>query len=163
MEGPIADLALDLHVSLRPVSAVLVGLGVTLALASETFPDPQVRLRAETFSYLVLVISAGAWLLDKWKPLVGRWFTVIALVVIVPLALPSIFTGLRLEAGMAWRVVIAAEMVAIPTGIGALMMRAESLIRIDVIIVCLMVLSVMCFSFEKSLSYLEQRLTAKWS
>ena len=85
------------------------------------------------------------------------------LAVIVPLALPSIFTGLRLEAGMAWRVVIAAEMVAIPTGIGALMMRAESLIRIDVIIVCLMVLSVMCFSFEKSLSYLEQRLTAKWS
>jgi len=85
------------------------------------------------------------------------------LAVIVPLALPSIFTGLRLEAGMAWRVVIAAEMVAIPTGIGALMMRAESLIRIDVIIVCLMVLSVMCFSFEKSLSYFEQRLTAKWS
>jgi NitT/TauT family transport system permease protein len=83
--------------------------------------------------------------------------------VVVPLALPYIFTGLRLEAGMAWRVVIAAEMVAIPTGIGALMMRAESLIRIDVIIVCLMILSLMCFSFEKCLHYLEQKLTAKWS
>jgi NitT/TauT family transport system permease protein len=42
--------------------------------------------------------------------------------VVMPLALPNIFTGLRLEAGMAWRVIIAAEMVAIPTGIGALMM-----------------------------------------
>jgi len=69
--------------------------------------------------------------------------------VILPLALPNIFTGLRLEAGMAWRVIIAAEMVAIPTGIGALLMRAESLIRVDIIIVCLMVLSVMCLSFEK--------------
>lgn len=82
--------------------------------------------------------------------------------VVLPLAIPNIFTGVRLEAGMAWRVIIAAEMVAIPTGIGALLMRAESLIRIDLIIVCLMVLSVMCFSFERLFLYLEQRLTDKW-
>jgi len=81
----------------------------------------------------------------------------------LPLALPSIFTGLRLEAGMAWRVIIAAEMVAIPTGIGALLMRAESLIRVDIIIVCLMVLSLMCFSFERFFIYLEGRLTGQWS
>jgi NitT/TauT family transport system permease protein len=82
--------------------------------------------------------------------------------VIFPLALPNIFTGLRLEAGIAWRVIIAAEMVAIPTGIGALLMRAESLIRIDMIIVCLMVLSVMCLSFEKFFVFLEHRSTRKW-
>jgi len=82
--------------------------------------------------------------------------------VVMPLALPNIFTGLRLEAGMAWRVIIAAEMVAIPTGIGALMMRAESLIRIDIIIVCLIVLAVMCLSFEKFFAYMETKLTARW-
>ncbi len=82
--------------------------------------------------------------------------------VVMPLALPNIFTGLRLEAGMAWRVIIAAEMVAIPTGIGALMMKAESLMRIDIIIVCLMVLSLMCLSFEKFFSYLETKVTNKW-
>jgi len=82
--------------------------------------------------------------------------------VVMPLALPNIFTGLRLEAGMAWRVIIAAEMVAIPTGIGALLMKAESLIRIDIIIVCLIVLSVMCLSFEKLFQYIEAKLTTKW-
>ena len=82
--------------------------------------------------------------------------------VIFPLALPNIFTGLRLEAGMAWRVIIAAEMVAIPTGIGALLMRAESLIRVDIIIVCLIVLSVMCLSFERFFIFLEHRSTRKW-
>ncbi|MFC2019973.1 ABC transporter permease [Chloroflexota bacterium] len=82
--------------------------------------------------------------------------------VVLPLALPNIFTGLRLEAGMVWRVMIAAEMVAIPTGIGALMMRAQSLIRIDIIIVCLIVLAVMSFSFEKLFAYMETRLTARW-
>jgi NitT/TauT family transport system permease protein len=82
--------------------------------------------------------------------------------VVMPLALPNVFTGLRLEAGMAWRVIIAAEMVAIPTGIGALMMKAESLIRIDIIIVCLIVLAVMCLAFEWFFRYLENRVTAKW-
>jgi NitT/TauT family transport system permease protein len=82
--------------------------------------------------------------------------------VVIPLALPNIFTGLRLEAGMAWRVVIAAEMVAIPTGIGALMMKAESLIRIDIIIVCLIVLAVMCLSFERFFAHMEERLTRQW-
>jgi NitT/TauT family transport system permease protein len=82
--------------------------------------------------------------------------------VVVPMALPNIFTGLRLEAGMAWKVVIAAEMVAIPTGIGALMMRAENLMRMDMILVCLMVLSVMCLAFERFFSFLEQKATGAW-
>ncbi len=83
--------------------------------------------------------------------------------VAVPLALPSIFTGLRLEAGMSWRVVVAAEMVAIPTGIGALLMKAESLVRIDIIMVCLIILSLMCLSFEKTFAFLEGRLLRRWS
>lgn len=83
--------------------------------------------------------------------------------VVIPLALPNIFTGLRLEAGMAWRVLVAAEMIAIPTGIGALIMRAESLVRVDIILVCLIVLSVMCLVFENIFSFMERRFIGKWS
>ncbi len=86
----------------------------------------------------------------------------ILLTVLLPVALPNIFTGLRLEVGMAWRVIIAAEMVAIPTGVGAFMMRAESLMRIDIIIVCLMILSGVCFAAEKLFLFIEQRVTEKW-
>lgn len=81
--------------------------------------------------------------------------------ILLPLAVSNIFTGLRLEAGMAWRVIIAAEMVAIPTGIGALLISSESLLRVDVIMVCLIVLSLMCLSFEKALLLLERRI-ARW-
>lgn len=86
----------------------------------------------------------------------------ILLKVIVPLALPYIFTGLRLEAGMAWRVLAAAEMIAVPTGLGALMMRAQSLIRMDIIIACLIVLAIMSLVFEKTFALLEKRLTIDW-
>ena len=92
----------------------------------------------------------------------GASDTRILATVAIPLALPNIFTGLRLGAGMAWRVIVAAEMVAIPTGIGALLIQAESLIRIDIIIVCLMVLAVMCFVFDKFFGYLEDKATSKW-
>lgn len=92
----------------------------------------------------------------------GASDTKVLFTVVLPLALPSVFTGLRLEAGMAWRVIIAAEMVAIPSGIGALLMKAESLIRIDMILVCLIVLAMMCFLFETFFRYLEIRLTGRW-
>lgn len=82
--------------------------------------------------------------------------------VILPMASPNIFTGLRLESGMVWRTVIAAEMFAIPTGIGALLMNAESLIRVDVIMVCLVVLSIMCSTFERFFLWLELRATGTW-
>lgn len=82
--------------------------------------------------------------------------------VALPAAIPNIFTGLRLEAGMAWRTIVAAEMIAIPTGIGALLMRAESLMRVDIIIVCLMIISLMCLLFERVFIYLETRMTSKW-
>lgn len=82
--------------------------------------------------------------------------------VILPMALPSIFTGLRLEAGMVWRTVIAAEMFAISTGIGALLINAETLIRVDVILVCLMLLSLMCSSFERTFLWLEHKITGAW-
>lgn len=81
--------------------------------------------------------------------------------VLFPLALPQILTGLRLEAGMAWRVLLAAEMIAIPNGIGALMWKAESLMRVDVIMVCLGTLSLLCFALERFFLWLERRST-KW-
>lgn len=83
--------------------------------------------------------------------------------VLLPLALPNIFTGLRLESGMAWRTTMAAEMIAIPTGIGALLMKAENLIRMDIVIVCLIVLSLMGFLFERFFLYLEKKTIGKWA
>lgn len=87
----------------------------------------------------------------------------ILLQVILPNAAPQLFAGLRLSSGMAWRTVLAAEMVAIPTGVGALIMKAESLIRVDTIMSCLVVLSVVCLFFERVLDLIEKKWIGKWS
>lgn len=82
--------------------------------------------------------------------------------VVIPMALPNIFSGLRQESGMVWRTVIAAEMFAVPNGIGSLLINAESLIRVDIIMVCLGVLSFMCFIFDRSFIYIENKMISEW-
>jgi len=82
--------------------------------------------------------------------------------VVLPVAAPYIFAGLRLSSGMAWRTAIAAEMVAVPTGVGALLMKAESLVRVDIIMSCLVVLSVMCLLFESAFAFMERKVSGEW-
>jgi len=140
-----------------PILILWLGIGELLPIAiifiCSFFPvlyNTITGIKSVNPEYLRAAETLGA---SKWN---------ILTTIVFPLALPNIFTGLRLEAGMAWRVIIAAEMVAIPTGIGALLIKAQSLIRVDVIIVCLMVLSLMCFSFERFFLFLERRLTYSW-
>ena len=120
-----------------------------------------------SFFPIVYTTSSGMRTVDRNYIMVAKTLGAskrqILTTVLLPLALPSIFTGLRLEAGMAWRVIIAAEMVAIPTGIGAMMMRSQSLLRVDIVIVCLMVLSTMCLLFERLFLWAEQKTTCNWS
>lgn len=139
-----------------PILMLWIGINEMLPIAiifiCSFFPvcyNTSYGIRSVDKNYIYVAQSLGA---SKLK---------ILLKIVFPLSLGNIFTGLRLEAGMAWRVIIAAEMIAIPAGIGALMMRAESLIRMDVVIVCLIVLSIMTFLFEKIFFHLE-KITTKW-
>ncbi len=45
--------------------------------------------------------------------------------VVLPAALPSIFTGMRLGLGFAWVVIVVGEMTGVPTGLGAIIMEAR--------------------------------------
>jgi len=93
--------------------------------------------------------------IDVAKTLGASEFQILKMV-IIPLSLPSIITGLRIEAGMAWKVVFAAEMLAISNGIGALMSKSESLLDMPMILACMAILGCMCFLFEKIFIYLQK-------
>jgi NitT/TauT family transport system permease protein len=128
-------------------------LPVTLIFICAFFPiayNTLTGIKEVKAEYIKAARTLGA---SKWYVL---WH------IILPMASPNIFTGLRLEAGMVWRTVIAAEMFAIPTGIGALLVNAESLIRVDIIMVCLVVLSLMCTFFERLFLWLENKTTGMW-
>ncbi len=60
--------------------------------------------------------------------------------ILIPEALPSIITGLRLGFAYCWRALIGAEMIAASSGLGYMILDAEEMARIDIVylgIICI--------------------------
>ncbi len=82
--------------------------------------------------------------------------------VVIPSSLPYIFTGLRLGIGLAWVLVIVAEMLAVKSGLGFAMWDAYYFLRMDIIIAAM--LSVGLLGFLSDLVILwTSRWTLRWS
>jgi ABC-type nitrate/sulfonate/bicarbonate transport system permease component len=60
--------------------------------------------------------------------------------VILPAALPAIFTGLRLAIGAGWLTVVTAEMIAVRSGLGYMILNAQMTFRSDLIIAGIVVI-----------------------
>lgn len=82
--------------------------------------------------------------------------------VILPSALPSIFTGMRSGIDMAWRSVVGAEMIAASRGIGFLITYSREISQPDVMIVGMICIGIIGIIIEKLLKIAEKRLL-KWN
>ncbi len=51
--------------------------------------------------------------------------------VVLPAAMPSIMTGLRVSVGLAWILMVVGELVAVPSGLGDTLMRAQDYSQTD--------------------------------
>jgi len=65
--------------------------------------------------------------------------------VVLPAALPSIFTGLRIGLGIGWTAVIVAEMVAVKSGLGYVLWDAYYVGRMDIVIADMVSIGLMGF------------------
>ncbi len=81
--------------------------------------------------------------------------------VVIPSALPGIFTGVRIGLGMAWGLVVAAEIVAVKTGLGALIWRADLVMRPDIILSGIIFIGLIAYGLERGILHLQKRLL-KW-
>ncbi len=78
--------------------------------------------------------------------------------VILPAALPAIFTGVRVGIDVAWRSVVAAELIAAASGIGYMIMYARELSQIDVVLVGVLSIGFTGIIIDQLLRLLEKRL-----
>ncbi len=60
--------------------------------------------------------------------------------VIVPAIVPDTITGLRLTATIAWIVVVAAEMIAVQSGLGYLILDSRNALRMDYVMDAMIVI-----------------------
>ena len=82
--------------------------------------------------------------------------------VLLPAALPSMLTGVRIALGAGWSTLVAAELVAASRGLGVMIQSAAQFLVTDVVIVGIFVISALAFAFEALLRLVE-RLFVPWS
>ena len=82
--------------------------------------------------------------------------------VVLPAALPSIFTGLRLGAGFAWILIVVGEMTGVPEGLGAVIMDGRTLSRTDLVITGMIIIGMTGFLSDRILVLLNNYFL-RWS
>jgi len=80
--------------------------------------------------------------------------------IILPAALPSLFTGLRNGLSLAWMFLVAAELIAATRGIGYLLTDGRETSRPDVVLAAIVLLAVLGKLSDGALKWLEQRKLA---
>ncbi len=68
--------------------------------------------------------------------------------ILIPEALPSIITGLRLGFAYCWRALIGAEMIAASSGLGYMILDAEEMARTDIVYLGIIMIGVMGLIME---------------
>lgn len=81
--------------------------------------------------------------------------------VLIPSALPSVITGLRIGFGYSWRALIGAEMIAAASGLGYMILDAEELARTDRVFMGIMVIGGLGYVFDALFSSLTAWLSRK--
>jgi len=82
--------------------------------------------------------------------------------VALPQAVPSIFSALKLEAVMAWKTCFVSEALALSSGLGYLLVFAESTLQVDVLLAALLVLAASSYLFYMFFEKLEVIVLRKW-
>lgn len=81
--------------------------------------------------------------------------------VAVPATLPTIFVGMRIALGNAWATLVAAELIAAPTGLGEMMSTASQYFQVPTIIVAMISIGLLGLCMDRCIVFLERRFT-RW-
>jgi NitT/TauT family transport system permease protein len=83
--------------------------------------------------------------------------------VIIPAVLPEIIVGMRIGLGVAWLVVVAAEMIALRSGLGYLIMDSRNAgNRYDLVIAGMLIIGVIGLVLDGLMRFLESLKSVRW-
>jgi nitrate/nitrite transport system permease protein len=142
--SPLAWLPLGLVLFGRSEPAALF----TIALCSmwPTVMNTAMGVRAIPQDYMNV---ARVLQLSRWKLL---WK------VMIPATLPYMFTGFRLSLGIAWLVIVAAEMLTGVPGIGGFLWQEYNSLIYEHILLCILTIGLIGFILDRLMSMIEARM-----
>ena len=114
-----------------------------------------------TFFPIYLNTTQGVRYLDRVTIRAGQMLGArgwrLLLYVVVPAALPSIFSGLRVSVGFGWMAVVVSELVAVKNGLGYVMFDAYGFLRADIVVASMIVIGFLGFMCDRLMLLLERR------
>ena len=146
--SPLAWLPLGLVLFLGAgKQASEMGALFTIAICAmwPTVLNTAVGVRAVPQDYLNV---AKVLKLSRWKTLTK---------VLIPATLPYMFTGFRLSLGIAWLVIVAAEMLTGRPGVGGFLWQEYNALIYEHIILCIITIGVVGFILDRLMSLVESR------
>lgn len=78
--------------------------------------------------------------------------------VVLPSAMPSVFTGMRIGLGISWTAVIVSEMVAVKSGLGYVLWDAYYVGRMDIVLADMVSIGAMGYLSDRLIVMLERRV-----
>ena len=140
-------------IGLQPLLILWLGIGETakislivLGVAFPVYVNTYAAIKSLNPGFLELSSTVG---LSRTK-LITK--------IVLPGALPGFMVGLRMATGVAWLLLVFAEQINAHSGLGYLMIRAQTFFQTDVIVVCLIVYAVLGLISDGIVRALERRL-----
>ena len=138
--------------ALLPFAIIFFGLGNLPALFLVVYG---------VFMQVYLQVVIGVKLVSRdWRraaAMLGASQTQILWRVIVPGALPHIFSGLRLGIAYAWTMMILAEMFAVPNGFGYVLWRGYEFMRMDIVLAGMFMLGLFGYLSDRIIVMIARR------
>ena len=140
-----------------PLIIIWVGIGeaskvtvIALAMLPPIILSTAAGVKAAPVDYVNAARSFGAGRLQVLRH------------VILPGAIPSILTGIRIALGAGWSTLVAAELVAATQGLGFMIQSAAQFLVTDIVISGILVIALIAFLFEITVRLIEHRFVP-WS
>jgi NitT/TauT family transport system permease protein len=136
-----------------PVVILFFGIGETSKV---------VLISASVFFQVVMVTAAGVGGVPRTLLLAGKnvgysgWSFYRRIV--IPAAMPTIMTGVRMAAAVAWLLVVAAEMVAAQAGLGYMILDASNFFRIPYVYLGILLIGLIGLVIDTLLAALQRRV-----
>jgi NitT/TauT family transport system permease protein len=151
---------------LRPISPI-AWIPLSILWFGVGDASPTFLIFLASFFPVVVATASGVHLVEQQYIRAARNFGVNGFElyrrVILPAALPNIITGMRVGLGVAWLVVVAAEMVAINSGLGYLIIDSRNAgSRYDLVVAGMVLIGIIGFGLDTIMRKLEHLDEVRW-
>jgi NitT/TauT family transport system permease protein len=141
-----------------PIAILWFGVGdaspIFLIFLSSVFPTI-----VQTVSAVHTIDRQYIWAAENFGVSRAKLF----LQVVIPAALPQIIVGLRVSLGVAWLVVVAAEMIALHSGLGYLIIDSRNAgNRYDLVVAGMAIIGITGFLLDGVMRRLEGLKSVRW-